>query len=78
MIKRNSGENTKNANVTLDKENITNKDLSQNTNKIYLKLDSLRSILILSSSNSSLYLLIFLEGNLAFVNLLSIDNYFIM
>ena len=32
--KENSGENTKNANVTLDKENITNKDLSQNTNKI--------------------------------------------
>ena len=32
--KVNSGEKTKNVNVNLDKENITNKDLSQNTNKI--------------------------------------------
>ena len=30
--KVNSGEKTKNINVNLDKENITNKDLSQNTN----------------------------------------------
>ena len=32
--KENSGEKAKNVNVSMDKENITNKDLSQNTNKI--------------------------------------------